>query len=51
MKGRGFLGGSDEKMRRMWFGLEIGVVGLPPLAAVNAESSRILDSNFVCDLT
>ena len=30
-KGRGFRGGSDEKMRRMWFGLEIDVVGLPPL--------------------
>ena len=32
LKGRGFRGGSDEKMRRMWFGLEIDVVGLPPLA-------------------
>ena len=32
LKGQGFRGGSDEKMRRMWFGLEIGVVGLPPLA-------------------
>ena len=31
LKGRGFRGGSDEKMRRMWFGLEIDVVGLPPL--------------------
>ena len=31
LKGRGFWGGSDEKMRRMWFGLEIDVVGLPPL--------------------
>ena len=30
-KGRGFRGGSDEKMRRMWFGLEIDVVSLPPL--------------------
>ena len=28
---REFHGGSDEKMRRMWFGLEIDVVGLPPL--------------------
>ena len=28
---RGFRGGSDEKMRRMWFGPEIDVVGLPPL--------------------
>ena len=31
LKGQGFRGGSDEKMRRMWFGLEIDVVGLPPL--------------------
>ena len=31
LKGRGFRGGSDEKMRRMWLGLEIDVVGLPPL--------------------
>ena len=31
LKGRGFRCGSDEKMRRMWFGLEIDVVGLPPL--------------------
>ena len=33
LKGRGFRGGSDEKMRRMWFGLEIDVVGLPPLVS------------------
>ena len=32
LKGRGFRGDSDEKMWRMWFGLEIDVVGLPPLA-------------------
>ena len=31
LKGRGFRFGSDEKMMRMWFGLEIDVVGLPPL--------------------
>ena len=31
LKGRGFRGDSDEKMWRMWFGLEIDVVGLPPL--------------------
>ena len=29
--GQGFRGGSDEKMRRMWLGQEIVVVGLPPL--------------------
>jgi len=32
MEGRGFRGGLDEKMRRMWFGIEIVVAGLPPLA-------------------
>ena len=32
LKGRGFRCGSDEKMMRMWFGLENDVVGLPPLA-------------------
>ena len=31
LKGLGFRCGSDEKMMRMWFGLEIDVVGLPPL--------------------
>ena len=31
LKGQGFRGGSDEKMRRMWLGQEIAVVGLPPL--------------------
>ena len=36
LKGRGFRGGSDEKMRRMWFGLGIDVVGLPPLFGLNS---------------
>ena len=27
--GQGFRGGSDEKLKRMWFGREIVVVGLP----------------------
>ena len=31
LKGRGFRCGLDEKMMRMWFELEIDVVGLPPL--------------------
>ena len=31
IEGRGFRGGSDEKMRRMWLGLEIAVAGLSPL--------------------
>ena len=32
LNGRGFWCGSDEKMMRMWFGLEIDVVGLPPFS-------------------
>ena len=31
LEGRGFRGGSDKKMRRMWLGIEIAVAGLPPL--------------------
>ena len=31
IEGRGFRGGLDEKMRRMWLGREIVVAGLPPL--------------------
>ena len=34
LKGQGFRCGSDEKMIRMRFGLEIDVVGLPPLVQV-----------------
>jgi len=30
-QGRGFRGGSDEKMRRMWLGREVVVADLPPL--------------------
>ena len=30
---RGFRGGSDEKIRRMWLGLNVVVVGFPPLVA------------------
>ena len=30
-EGRGFPGGSDEKIRSMWLTLEIVVDGLPPL--------------------
>ena len=29
LEGRGFRGGSEEKMRRMWLGLEIVVADLP----------------------
>ena len=38
LKGRGFRCGSDEKMMRMWFGLEIDVVVLPPLIEPRVES-------------
>ena len=31
LNGRGFRGGSEEKMRRMWLEREIVVAGLPPL--------------------
>ena len=37
LKGPGFRGGSDEKIRRMSFGLEIDVVGLPPLMGGGEE--------------
>ena len=30
LEGRGFRGGSDEKIMRVWLGLEIVVVGLLP---------------------
>ena len=31
IEGPGFRGSSDEKMRRLWLGREIVLVGLPPL--------------------
>ena len=34
-EGRGFRGGSDEKMRRMWLGREIDVAVLPPLGELD----------------
>ena len=37
IEGRGFRGGSDEKMRRMWLRKEIVVVGLPPLVQLDYE--------------
>ena len=36
-KGRGLRGGSDEKMRRMWLGLEMFVAGLPPLVELSMQ--------------
>ncbi len=45
MKGRGFRGGSDEKMRTMWLGIEIVVVGLPPLVQpfgqIDKQTSKV----------
>jgi len=41
LKGRGFRCGSEEKMMRMWFGLEIDVVGLPPLGEVGAGGCSV----------
>ena len=38
IEGRGFRGGSDEKMRRMWLRLEIVVAGLPPLYEINVQN-------------
>ena len=46
LKGRGFRCGSDEKMMRMWFGLEIDVVGLPPLLQ---SPSRDVNARFTTD--
>ena len=40
LKGRGFRCGSDEKIMRMWFGLEIDVVGLPPLAELPPDPAK-----------
>ena len=31
LEGQGFRGGSDDKMRIVWLGIEIGVAGLRPL--------------------
>jgi len=39
LKGRGYRGGSDEKMMRMWFGLEIDVIGLPPLVEQHGNNT------------
>ena len=41
-EGRGFRGGSDEKMRRMWLRREIVAFGLPSLDAQGALSKKFL---------
>ena len=45
MKGQGFRCGSDEKMMRMWFGLEIDVVGLPPLLVRFRYSDQVMGTH------
>ena len=42
LEGLGFRGGSDEKMRRMWHGLEIYVAGLPSFILPVPNSNKIL---------
>jgi len=42
MEGRGFRGGSNEKMRRMRFGREIVVTGLPPLVTTLKDYVQII---------
>ena len=38
---KGFRGGSDEKMRRMWLGLEIVVAGIPPLLSQRTRKKKV----------
>ena len=47
LKGQGFRGGSDEKMRRMWLGLGIAVVGLPPLVMPSLQGLCIIIFNLI----
>ena len=49
LKGRGFRGGSDEKMRRMWLGREIVVVGLPPILReiLSFHLSKFVEANSI----
>ena len=51
LKGRGFRGGSDEKMRRMWLGLEIDVVGLPPLVQLTLHSLKAFLIKYDLDIS
>ena len=44
MEGRGFRGGSDEKMRRMWLGREIVVAGLSPLVKQPINKLKLYNS-------
>ena len=51
LKGRGFRCGSDEKMMRMWFGLEIDVVGLPPLVRLKSLCWHWSTETLCCYIT
>ena len=42
LKGRGFRGGLDEKMKRMWLGREIVVTSSPPSSMGDREQSSQL---------
>ena len=48
LKGRGFRCGSDEKMMKMWFGLEIDVVGLPLLVMPGLTTNSFLCAKTEC---
>ena len=51
IEGRGFRGGSNEQMRRMWLGRKIVVAGLPPLQNYRATpiTKLCFNSNEYCD--
>ena len=52
MKGQGFLGWSDEKMRRMWLGREIVVADLnlpsPNQTRPNRWKTKKINPIFIC---
>ena len=50
LKGRGFRGGSDEKMRRMWLGREIVVVSHPALLQLCLETLIFLKKSIPLNL-
>ena len=48
LEGLGFRGGSDKKMRRMWFGREIVVAELPSLFVL-AVSYKFMPEETLCE--